>query len=194
MSRSAASSLSITLALLACGWGSGAAIAKTNDRNQTLNTDSARTDCSINDNGPCLLIGSVHIQQGTLDIQAAKADIRRDNGDINLVKLTGSPVQMKQQSDDGGWINATAAQIDYDMPNDTIILTGNANVQQPGKGSISGGRIVYNSRTSQVQSGGDGGGGRVQMRFEPKTKAPAAAPAEAPAKTTAPAPAPKGGN
>src|SRR3546814_15647333 len=63
---------------------------------------------------PCILSGSVHITQGTLDIQSAKADIRRGDNQ-QVIKLTGSPVKMKQQMDDGGWKNATAARIDYDQ-------------------------------------------------------------------------------
>ncbi len=168
-----------TLIVLAC-LCAGSAWAKTSDRNQTLNTGSDRTDCSIGE-GPCLLIGNVHITQGTLEIQAAKADVRRSGGDIQSVKLTGAPVKLKQQTDDGNWINADAAQIDYDLPQDTVVFTGNAHVQQPGRGSISGERIVYNMRTGQVQSGAAAGGGRVNMTFEPKNKTPAA-----PAKTTTP--------
>jgi len=165
------------------------AVAKTSDRNQTMTTQSDRTDCTVSsESAPCLLIGNVHVVQGTLDIKAAKADVRRADGDISMVKLTGSPVQMKQRNDDGGWVNATAAQIDYDMPNDTIVLTGDASVQQPGRGGITGGRIVYNTRTGQVQSGGASGGGRVNMTFEPKGKAAPADEPEAESKAEPPAP------
>src|SRR3546814_16593926 len=80
---------------------------------------------------------------------------------------------MKQQMDDGGWMNATASQIDYDQNRDTIVFSGNALVKQPGRGSISGERIIYNMGTGQVQSGAAAGGGRVNMTFEPKNKAPA---------------------
>lgn len=179
-----AASLLLALAAMA----SVAAVqAKTSDRNQTMTTQSDRTDCSVNESAPCLLIGNVHVVQGTLDIKAAKADVRRANGDVSTVRLTGSPVQMKQQNDDGGWINATAGQIDYDMSSDTIVLTGDASVQQPGKGGITGGRIVYNTRTGQVQSGGEAGGGRVNMTFEPKNKTPAAGKGKPAGQATPPA-------
>ena len=165
MTRS--TSLLLVLAVLALPM---AAPAKTSDRNQRTNVDADSNDCSVNDTGPCVFAGNVVIDQGTLNILAARADIRRADGEIKTVKLTGSPVKMKQQNDDGGWMNATSSQIDYDLPNDTIVFTGNAVVQQPGRGSISGGRIVYNTRTGQVQSGGAAGGGRVSMTFEPKNK------------------------
>src|SRR3546814_7388954 len=80
------------------------------------------------------------------------SDIRRGYNQ-QVIKLTGSPVKMKQQMDDGGWMNATAARIDYDQNRDTVIFSGDAVVKQPGRGSISGERIVYNMATGQVQSG-----------------------------------------
>src|SRR3546814_20326478 len=55
------------------------------------------------------------------------------------------------QMDDGGWMNATASQIDYDQNRDTIVFSGNALVKQPGRGSISGERIIYTMGTGQVQ-------------------------------------------
>ena len=166
MTRS--TSLLLVLAALALPM---AAPAKTSDRNQRTNVVAGNSDCSVNEDGPCLLAGGVHITQGTLDIQSATADIKRggDSG-FRSAHLVGAPVKVKQQNDDGGWINATASQVDYNAENDTSIFTGDAVVQQPSRGSISGGCIVYNSRTGQVQSGGAAGGGSVSMTFEPKNK------------------------
>lgn len=161
----------ISLLLLAASLAlSTNAVAKTSDRNQRTNIGADSNDCSVNDAGPCVFTGDVVIDQGTLNIQAARADITRAGGEVSKVKLTGAPVKLKQQNDDGAWMNATSSQIDYDLPNDIIVFTGNAVVQQPGRGSMSGGRIVYNTRTGQVQSGGTAGGGRVSMTFEPKNK------------------------
>ena len=152
----------------------GAAFARSSDRNQPMDVAADRTDCSVDANGPCTFSGTVHISQGTLDIRAAHADVRRGGGDIRSVKLTGSPVVMKQQLDDGATMNARAARIDYDLPADTIVLSGGAFVEQPGQSSIRSERIVYNMRTGQVQSGGEGNG-RVKLRLMPKNAAPAPA-------------------
>ena len=153
----------------------GTASAKTSDRNQQTRISAASQDCSLEESGPCIFSGDVRINQGTLDIDAGRADLRRANGEIQSVKLSGGTVKLKQQNDDGGWVNASAAQIDYDLTKDTVVLSGNAVVNQPGRGSISGERIIYNMRTSQVQSGAAAGdtGGRVNMTFEPKNKASA---------------------
>ena len=152
----------------------GAAFARSSDRNQPMDVAANSTDCSVDANGPCTFSGAVHISQGTLDIRASHADVRRGGGDIRSVKLTGSPVVMKQQMDDGTMMNARAARIDYDLPADTIVLSGDALVEQPGESSIRSERIVYNMRTGQVQSGGEGNG-RVKLRLMPKNAAPAPA-------------------
>src|SRR3546814_6130078 len=119
----------------------GGVWAKSSDRNQQMHVSAASSDCSVDESRPCILSGSVHITQGTLDIQSAKADIRRGDNQ-QVIKLTGSQVKMKQQLDDGGWMNATASQIDYDPHRDTIVFSGNALVKQPARGSISGERSI----------------------------------------------------
>ena len=70
----------------------GAADAKSTDRNQPMDLDANRTDCSVDENGPCVFTGNVHIVQGSLDIRAAKADVRRGGGDIPPGLVSGSPV------------------------------------------------------------------------------------------------------
>lgn len=172
-----------------------AAWARSSDRNQPMDLNADKSDCSVNDTGPCVFVGNVKIVQGTLLINAAKADVKRANGDISFVQLTGSQVTLKQQLDDGSPFNGRANRVDYDMPSDIVTLIGDAFVEQP-SGNIKSERIVYNMKTGQVQSGGDNG--RVNMRLNPKNKAPASAPAStaptpAPATTTTPAPKTGGG-
>ncbi|HRO26062.1 MAG TPA: lipopolysaccharide transport periplasmic protein LptA [Luteimonas sp.] len=172
MTRNAAK---LVLAIAACACAH-AALAKSSDRNQTMKVDADRSDCSVTEAGPCVLTGNVHIVQGTLVIDAARADIRQGDGDIRSAKLTGSPVRLKQDMDNGGTMNATATQVDYDLQQDTVVFIGKAVVQQPGRGSIAGERIVYNMRTGQVQGGGGENGGRVSLQFEPRNKPAADSP------------------
>jgi lipopolysaccharide export system protein LptA len=167
--------------------------ARTSDRNQPMDVGADQSNCSVaSDTGPCVLTGNVKIVQGTLVINAAKADIKRSNGDISYVVLTGSQVTLKQELDDGKPFNGRANKVDYDMPKDTVILTGNAFVDNAGD-TITSERIVYNMKSGQVDSGGVGG--RVNMRLQPKNKdasAPAPAAAKpAPAKTAPAKPAAK---
>lgn len=165
MTRNAAK-LVLAIAVLAA---SGASMAKSSDRNQTMDVKAERSDCTVTETGPCILTGNVRIMQGTLDIRAAKADIRRVDGEPASVKLTGAPVQLSQQMENGGTMHATAAQVDYDLRQDTVVFIGEAVVRQPGQGSVAGGRIVYNMATGQVQAGGDTG---VHLQFEPRNRTP----------------------
>jgi len=143
--------------------------ARSDDRNQHLTADADRNDCIIADDAPCILSGKVRIRQGSLDIRAERADLRLAGGEVRTVKLTGEPVHMTQQTDSGGTINASANQADYDLASEVLILTEQASVEQPGRSSIAGERIVYNTRTNQVQGGGEGSG-RVRLQFEPQNK------------------------
>ena len=67
-------------------------------------------------------------------VLAAKAVVHRANGDIRRVTLSGAPAQLSQELDDGSKINARAANVDYDMSTDTVVFTGNAVIDQPGRG------------------------------------------------------------
>jgi len=145
---------------------SSTAIARSDDRQQPLTADADRNDCIIEDGAPCMLIGNVHIRQGSLEIRAERADLRLARGEVRSVLLSGEPVHMTQDTDTGGTINATANEAHYDIASDILTLTQNADVQQPGRSRIAGERIVYNTRTHQVQGGGDGN--RVRLQFEPQ--------------------------
>ena len=48
-----------------------------------------------------------------------------------------------------------------------MVFTGNAEINQPGRGTMSGGRIVYNMATGRVQGGGQDGG-QIRTRILPK--------------------------
>jgi len=162
-----AASLTTLLALAAVAAGAPA-WAKSSDRNQPMDLTSNSNDCSVADEGgPCVFTGNVRIVQGTLDVRAARADVRRGGGDIQKVILTGSPVRLKQDLDGGGSIDATANNVDYNLQTETVVFTGNVEITQPGRGTMGGGRIVYNMATGRVQGGGEEGG-QVHTRILPK--------------------------
>ena len=149
-----------------------AALARTSDRNQPMNIDSATNDCNLtDDDGKCRFTGNVVITQGSLEVRADSADVFRKAGEVDRIVLTGRPATMKQTMDDGAPMNAKADNIEYRVREDTIILTGNYTVDSP-KGSNAGQRMVYNTKTGNMQSGGDGT--RVRTVIQPKV--PAATP------------------
>ena len=88
------------------------------------------------------------------------------------VLLSGKQATLKQQMDDGTWMNARADNLDYNIHSEVIVLTGNYPIESE-RGSSAGQRMVYNTRSGDMQSGGDGT--RVRTVIQPKNKAPAAA-------------------
>jgi lipopolysaccharide export system protein LptA len=175
-----------TLAALAAALlalGAGGAIARDSDRNQNMNIASAHSEGSLDDSGVYTFTGAVVITQGTMEIHADRADIHRAGGDVSRAELTGKPATLKQQMNDGTWMNAKADRIDYDTRNDVIVLTGNYTVTTP-RGSTTGQRLTYDLKNSRLESGGSSG--RVNMTFVPKSAQNGGS-----ASSTAPKPAPK---
>ena len=152
----------LALALLAA---SGVAGARTSDRNQPMDIEAARSDCGLGENATCTFSGNATITQGTLRIVAEKAVVVQAAGKPSRAQFSGG-VTLQQEMDDGDKIDARSANVEYDMRNEVIVFTGNVTITQ-NRGSLSGERVVYNLKTDQLESGGNGGG-RVKMRILPK--------------------------
>ena len=146
------------------------AVAKSSDRNQAMTIDSGSQSGNMEGNGKTVLGGGVVVTQGTLEIQSAAAEIYMANGEISRSVFTGKQVKMKQQMDDGTWMDAQADRVEYDMKTETITFIGNYTVKSE-RGSNSGQRMVYNTASGNMQSGGDGT--RVRTVIQPKAAAPA---------------------
>lgn len=159
-----ASALALLLAIAFAPLG---AQARTSDRSKPMDIESGATSYSLDDSTPTVLSGGVTINQGTLDIRSTRADITQRGGEPVRVVLAGGPVKLTQQLDDGTPMSAVASKVDYDLTTEIVVFTGNVHIQQP-RGSLSGERVVYNMRTGQVQSGGQGAG-RVKMRILPRS-------------------------
>ncbi len=152
------------------------AFALDSDRDKPMDIDADRMESNVND-GTATLSGNVRIVQGTLDVRAAKAVVSQDEQQqVSRAILTGTPATLAQDLDDGGRLDARAAQIDYDMANDRVVLTGEAVVAQP-RGELRGERITYSLKDGRIEAGGPEGGNRVFMRMNPQAK-PAADAAE----------------
>jgi lipopolysaccharide export system protein LptA len=142
--------------------------AKSSDRNQPMSIDAGHQSGSIEGSGTTVMSGGVIVQQGTLDVRSDRGEITMRNDDIARVVFIGSPATLKQQMEDGSPMSATANRIDYDTINDVVTFTGNYTVKSP-KGSNSGQKMVYNLKTGNMESGGDGT--RVKTVIQPKAKA-----------------------
>ncbi len=154
--------------VLACAQGAciQTAWARSTDRNQPMDIDAGQQKGSLDDRTPTVLSGGVTITQGTLNVAADRAVITTTGGDISRAVLTGRPARLKQQLDDGTPMSAAANQIDYNLRTEIVVFTGNVSIEQP-RGTLSGQRVVYNMKTGDVNSGGQGNG-RVKMRILPR--------------------------
>lgn len=166
MSLRAASAL-LTIALVAV-FATGPADARRSDRNQPMDISSDHSVGSMVDGQPTVLSGNVLITQGTMRVESNRAEITLRGGDIQRVVLTGSPATMRQEMDDGSPMTARGGTIDYNIANETMVITGDAHVEQP-QGNMASQRIVYNMQTERVEAGGEGAG-RVQMRIQPRAQ------------------------
>jgi lipopolysaccharide export system protein LptA len=155
--------------------------AKSSDRNQPMSIEAGAQSGSLDDRHPMVLSQGVTIIQGSLQIESNAATVTTRGGDPVRAVLTGSPVKLKQQLDDGTPMSATAGHVDYDLTTEVVIFTQDVNILQP-RGSLAGQRVVYNMKTGVVNSGGDGNG-RVKMLINPRNKSAPAPTKPAPAPT-----------
>jgi lipopolysaccharide export system protein LptA len=140
--------------------------AKSSDRNQAMSIDAGHQTGTIEGSGTTVLSGGVIVQQGTLDVRSDRGEISMRDNEIARVVFTGSPATLKQQMEDGSPMTATANRIDYDTINEVVTFTGSYTVKSP-KGSNSGQKLVYNLKTGNMESGGDGT--RVKTVIQPKS-------------------------
>lgn len=156
------------LLLLAALVAATPALAKSSDRQQPMDISADSTDAVMEDNGMSVLKGNVSIRQGTLEVNADRAEVYRVAGDIQRIVLTGAPARLKQVSDAGEAMEAEARQVTYALSEDTMLLSGAVQVRQP-RGTLSGETVRYDVGTGRLNGGGDGQ--RVNMRILPKTTA-----------------------
>jgi lipopolysaccharide export system protein LptA len=177
--RSRRASANFTLGLFALGLAAmQPALAKQDDRNQPIDVKSKSFDGAQQPNSVSTLTGNVVIVQGTLKATSAKARVYFDaDSQISRIVLDGTPAKIQQEGDDGTMMYGNATNIDYDPNKGVAVLTGQAYVQQAGKGEAHADHLVYNTQNSTMQ-GDSTGDGQVHMTFQPKPK-PAAAPAPA---------------
>ncbi|MEG0183501.1 MAG: lipopolysaccharide transport periplasmic protein LptA [Stenotrophomonas sp.] len=159
-----------------------AASAKSTDRNQDMTIDAGAQSGTLIGDGKTTLSQGVVITQGTLDLRSSDAEIYMKDGEAVRAVFTGKQAKLKQQLDDGSWMDASADRIDYDIKSEVLVMTGNYHVKSA-RGTNAGQKMTYNTRTGEMNSGGDGTRVRTVIPPKNKTAAPAAAPA---AKTTLP--------
>jgi lipopolysaccharide export system protein LptA len=183
ISRASVKALSAVLAIALLA--SLPAAAKQSDRNEIVDIHAKTFDGSQQPQGIVTYTTGVIITQGTLKITGAKAKVYlNDDNSVNRVIVDGGPATIHQLDDQNQPMDGSAANIDYKVEQDYAVLTGNAKVNQPAKGSAEGDKLTYNTKDSTM-TGESNGAAPVHMTFQPKTKP------GAPAAPATPAPTPK---
>ncbi len=165
--RAAVPLAGMLLAALAAAFPVASVLARSSDRQKPMDIEAGRQSGTLTGDSVNQLSGGVHITQGSLDITSSGATITLAGGDPTRAVFTGGPVTLKQELDDGTPMSARADNVDYNLKTEIVVFTGNVSISNP-RGSLSGQRVVYNLKTGNVESGGEGGG-KVKVRILPKS-------------------------
>lgn len=157
---------------LACALAAPA-LALESDRQQPMQINADRFESGM-DGNTTVLTGNVRITQGSLVVNAARADVTQEQGEVSRAVLTGRPATLKQAMDGGGELNASAATIDYRLAEESVELTGDVVLERP-QGTLRSQRVTYSVKTGRLAAG-EGVGGGVQLVIPPKAPKPADAP------------------
>jgi lipopolysaccharide export system protein LptA len=165
--RAAVPLAGMLLAALAAAFPVAGVLARSSDRQKPMDIEAGRQSGTLTGDSVNQLSGGVHITQGSLDITSSAATITLAGGDPTRAVFTGGPVALKQELDDGTPMSARADNVDYNLKTEIVVFTGNVSITNP-RGSLSGQRVVYNLKTGNVESGGEGSG-KVKVRILPKS-------------------------
>lgn len=99
-------------------------------------------------------IGDVVIKQGTLIISADSVKIYQAKVNEEVYIAKGNPAKFEQELDDGSKISLQADEIRYEPAIHSIVISGNALLQQAGS-EVKGSKITYNTLTEQLDAVGN---------------------------------------
>lgn len=105
--------------------------------------------------GKSIYNGNVIVTQGSLTLKGDVIEISHPKGELKEVIARGKPATFKRYSQvDQAWLKGQAQKIQYNTANKTVLLVGDAQVEQPGKHIIKGPELFYDisNQTLQAQS------------------------------------------
>jgi len=140
------------------------ASAKTDDPNQPIDVSADRSEYD-DKAGIQRLIGNVEITQGTMQITATEVAIHLKDNRLARIEGSGSPIRFEQLNDADELVVGEANRIDYNATEGTLVLSGNARLQQP-RQELNSNRIEFDVRAQTVKADG-GDSGRVSIRIQP---------------------------
>lgn len=139
------------------------------DQELTLEAVSAEFDEA---RGMTTYSGQVVMQQGSMIIRADKLVIFGKLDSASKVIATGKPAKFQQTAKvDAQPVKASANKLEYEVNKETLVLVGNAALDQEGS-SLKSNQIEYDVKKALVKAGSKpndtSGDGRVRMVIPPK--------------------------
>ncbi|MFT5234989.1 MAG: lipopolysaccharide export system protein LptA [Shewanella sp.] len=124
-------------------------LAKTDDLKQEVKISAASQEADIKNN-QIIFNGPVEVTQGSVKINADKLRAYSKEGTGGRILVaTGNPATYSQIMEDGRPANASAQEIIYELSKRTLILKGNATLEQDGS-QVTGDQIRYNIAKQQL--------------------------------------------
>ncbi len=157
----------LAMALLLSG---NPAMALKSDESQPVQV--AADSVEINEaSGTSVYIGTVEINQGTIQLLADKVTVFYVQGKVHKLLAEGKPVKFQQLPDDSeDYIKGRGNRVEYMVQSGELILIDNAQLLQ-GKDSFASDRIVYDRLRSQLKAGAAANGKqRVKVTIQPNKK------------------------
>lgn len=99
--------------------------------------------------------GSVEITQGSLTLNGDTITIHHPDRALLSIDVIGQQARFKRfDVEEQAWIKGQADSINYNAQKKTLLLIGNAKVEQPGKHLITGPKLFYDTlnKTLKAQS------------------------------------------
>lgn len=106
---------------------------------------------------------NVTIQRGAMLVNADEGVVHQADGRITRVELFGSPTTWRDRLDDGSIVEGRADQIEFEVIENVVTLTGNARLRHE-QGEFTGNQLVYDLDTESLSGRGtDGNQARVVL-------------------------------
>ncbi|MDG6773582.1 lipopolysaccharide transport periplasmic protein LptA [Thiomicrorhabdus sp. ZW0627] len=103
--------------------------------------------------GISVYTGNVEVIQGSLTLNGDKITIHHPKREIEWIQVDGKPAKFKRfDQAEQSWINGKADFIDYRANTKTVLLKGDAKVEQPGKQLITGPELFYDMKNKTLQA------------------------------------------
>lgn len=130
--------------------------ARTSDRSQRAEFRAGR---STENAGVVEFSRGFELIQGSLKITSDSARVFRNaSGALERIEINGTdaePAIWQEELDDGSRLNGRARRIDYHLQDESVVLTGAAQVRK-GSDEMSAETIHYDLATQHLDAGGDG--------------------------------------